>query len=985
MKRKRNAILKAITLAVCLIMLVTFTPQTISAVTAASYGNGFEQIILEENEKPGEEPEYALPEPDYPEIIADKAADHAARLYYKEEMNTLVYMNDDGTETLYMFGMDVKYTDESGEIKDKSTKLALSEEGYYNPDNDIRVNFAKDLENGVSVMYNDIVISVRPAELKESVKQAELQRIALPEEDERERVVYADAFEKADIVYTPTFDGFKEDIVVNEYNGVSEYVFTAFAENARIEGHDIFRGEERIGDIGAVYVLDSEGECTYGVLEAEEIEPGEYILTVSVDAEFLENAAYPVYIDPSVTIYSYDTGLKFIEDAPVYSNSNSAKGGSKYNLCGYVNSNYGYGRVLIKYPGLIYNSVYNHIMANQINSVKVYLREGTGNSISATVTAYPFQETWSESTVKYSNVNINNYNTSSTYAVSKTYTSSPKWWVYNVTETVKAWKNGSFNGGTYGMIFINSNESSSTYYRNFLSTEYTNSSYYPYITMDYTPRIIVTPSTQYMGVGETYQLTANTYPSGVSYTWFSMDNPIATVSNTGLVTAVSQGTTYIIANGNNNVYGTCIVTVIDLYYLAFDYDSSLDIAIGEYHDLAIDVLPLKRTYSIEIDPDSDPCLTLSGNRITGTNIGSALLNLLDEDDNIVDTLVVNVYAGNSDWTVNRVSSQEVTLNNHNTLNDLISQFQVRTRYNGQNVGINQHVIYSVIENDNDINYTLNDETGLFQLVPSLYNNNQPQSYIAHKTGELKIRARCKYNFSAYVDFTVIIECDEMDVYPTEAEVLANGRYIIIPHSDQSGFYHQSDFMTMLSSKGLSINNGSYEEIKATQNGNTVEEFRFNQGWIENIDRQLNSTRYRKLLQLIACSKYCTLWSHGNGNGISCNSQDSSVILTKDMIKSVHDGFFNYTELLFLAPCSTGYTSGTWDDSIMQLFVDKGVNAVVGFENAPRSDNCSNIEQLFYVGLSVANASIEDVYEYIMQNVGNNVTEGFIIRLSDAIE
>jgi uncharacterized protein YjdB len=507
------------------------------------------------------EPEYALPEPEYPEIIADKAADHAARLPFKEEMNTLVYMNPDGTETLYMFGMDVKYTDESGEIKDKSTKLALSEEGYYNPDNDIRVNFAKDLENGVSVTYDDIVISVRPAELKESVKQAELQRIALPEEDERERVVYADAFEKADIVYTPTFDGFKEDIVVNEYNGVTEYVFTAFTENARIEGHDIFRGEEHIGDIGAIYVLDSEGECTYGVLEAEETEPGEYILTVSVDPEFLESAAYPVYIDPSITIYTYTYGPKLIEDAPVYSGSSNANGGNKYNYCGYVSSSLGYGRVLYRLTGLTGDVVYNQIDVTQINSVILHLREASGKSGSATVTARPFLETWTESGVKFSNVNVNNYNSSGTYAASKTYSSSPNWWEFEIKETVKAWKNGTFTA-SYGIILINSNESSSTYYRNFLSTEYTNSNYYPYITMDYTPSIVVTPSTKTMYVGETFQLSASTYPSGISYTWFSMDSSIATVDGTGEVTAVAPGTTYIVANGGSNGSGTCVVTVL---------------------------------------------------------------------------------------------------------------------------------------------------------------------------------------------------------------------------------------------------------------------------------------------------------------------------------------------------------------------------------------------------------------------------------------
>ncbi|MBQ6043744.1 MAG: hypothetical protein IJL41_06340 [Clostridia bacterium] len=348
-KKRLTSVWLAVLITVCLI----FSSNTGAA--AVCFGDSLPVLA---DDKPLE-PEYAFPEPDYPEIIADKTADHAARLYYKEEMNTLVYMNDDGTETLYMFGMDVKYTDENGEIKDKSTKLALPEEGYYNPDNDIRVNFAKDLENGVSVTYNDIVISVRPAELKESVKQAELQRIALPEEDERERVVYADAFEKADIVYTPTFDGFKEDIVVNEYNGVTEYVFTAFTENARIECHDIFRGEERIGDIGAIYVLDSEGECTYGGLDVKETGAGEYLLTVSVDAEFLENATYPVYIDPSVTIYSYGPGPKLIEDAPVYSGSSSSNGGNKYNLCGYVSSSLGYGRVLYRMPGITSDYTYN--------------------------------------------------------------------------------------------------------------------------------------------------------------------------------------------------------------------------------------------------------------------------------------------------------------------------------------------------------------------------------------------------------------------------------------------------------------------------------------------------------------------------------------------------------------------------------------------------------------------------------------------------
>ena len=745
MKRKRNAILKAIALAVCLIMLVTFTPQTISAVTAASYGNDFEQIILEENGKPGEEPEYVLPGPDYPEIIAEKAADHVARLPFKEEMNTLVYMNDNGTETLYMFGMDVKYTDENGEIKDKSTKLALSEEGYYNPDNDIRVNFAKALENGVSVTYNDIVISVRPAELKESAKQAELRKIALPEEDERERVVYADAFEKADIVYTPTFDGFKEDIVVNEYNGVTEYVFTAFTENARIEGHDIFRGEERIGDIGAIYVLDSEGECTYGVLEVEEIGPGEYILTVSVDAEFLENAAYPVYIDPSITIYSYSSGPKLIEDAPVYSGSSSANGGNQYNYCGYIGSSLGYGRVLIKFPGLISNNSYSQTTTQDIISADFFLREASGKSGTASIYCDPFNESWNESSVSSGNVNINNYAHHPSYSVSCSESSSPKWWKYNITNTVKAWKNGTFNSGAYGVILINNNESSTTYYRNFLSTEYTASTYRPFLVFSYSACIddfdLILP------VGASYNLsTSNTYNS---YTWFTSSSYIVGATpntqnpNNCVLSASHPGSAAVtlINNNSNALVTTWAVLIVepiqsgDYFISSAVYSNSPSVFDGAYlspyhkssasnvgyylyksfslvdndcdYISAFGIATLSTGYSRIINKNTNQYVTYLNDSIyqstaNSNGIGQQWLVTQTSDGKIVFVPKGNELKANRKWlTANGISTNAVIAgNSYNGLTEWL--LEPATAYGGAGT-------YNVIDlnssNINDHNYT----------------------------------------------------------------------------------------------------------------------------------------------------------------------------------------------------------------------------------------------------------------------------------------
>ena len=67
-----------------------------------------------------------------------------------------------------------------------------------------------------------------------------------------ERVVYASAFADAKLVYTPTFEGFKEDIVVSRYNGVTEYSFRLLTGGATLkDGTLYYEGKEtaRLGDI----------------------------------------------------------------------------------------------------------------------------------------------------------------------------------------------------------------------------------------------------------------------------------------------------------------------------------------------------------------------------------------------------------------------------------------------------------------------------------------------------------------------------------------------------------------------------------------------------------------------------------------------------------------------------------------------------------------------------------------------------------------
>lgn len=67
--------------------------------------------------------------------------------------------------------------------------------------------------------------------------------------------------------------------------------------------------------------------------------------------------------------------------------------------------------------------------------------------------------------------------------------------------------------------------------------------------------------TDNLQVGQTDTLTATTNPSNVAVKWTSSDNNIATVDNTGKITAVAPGTAKITISTDNGLTATCTVTV----------------------------------------------------------------------------------------------------------------------------------------------------------------------------------------------------------------------------------------------------------------------------------------------------------------------------------------------------------------------------------------------------------------------------------------
>lgn len=101
---------------------------------------------------------------------------------------------------------------------------------------------------------------------------------------------------------------------------------------------------------------------------------------------------------------------------------------------------------------------------------------------------------------------------------------------------------------------------------------------------DYNPGTAVTGvsldvTTTSIVVGATQQLTATVTPgdaTNMNVSWLSTDESVATVSATGLVTAVNAGTAAIVAITRDGVYtDTCLVTVTESLYIGMTYQGGV--------------------------------------------------------------------------------------------------------------------------------------------------------------------------------------------------------------------------------------------------------------------------------------------------------------------------------------------------------------------------------------------------------------------------
>lgn len=519
MKRKTKRTIISWFSIVCLFVnvvpAVTLAEETVAKATKAT--TGLEDLLA--GVVSVEEFYGGLDSQTVPEIIGyDYAVSkaHIQRLYEKEgdHLDTVIFRNADGTETAYVFDYPVKYVDAKGVVQDITLDIADSAVvgGFETANSSAVTTFSRNLSDGIALRGNNTTLSLVPHLPTKSSNAtrsgtATLTADSVAKRIDRKTVAY-EYDSKTTIEYSLTYTGFKEDIVVSEYTGQTEYEFTLYTNGLTLkeingafcltDGSGVLKAT--LGDI-IIFTADEKNN-TMGELSAKTvIENQEYLLTISVDAAYLAapETAYPIRIDPTVELSYDNNGAGAIQDVTL--NSLQGSSGTSGSLLVGLRETYGKSRILMKFPGLNLNALGSNIV---ITEATVELRDLMCETTGLEVSCYVFTgNVWDESTVNWSNVSPDSYSTFlSSYTISYangTQQATAHRYAFDITKAVEGWRTGNYNPNKGILFKASSSVESGTTYKFKTIASYNRSSHKPSLSVTYlTGTNLVSDDTYYL-------------------------------------------------------------------------------------------------------------------------------------------------------------------------------------------------------------------------------------------------------------------------------------------------------------------------------------------------------------------------------------------------------------------------------------------------------------------------------------------------------
>ena len=481
---------------------------------------------------------------------AFRASNHVRRLPEEETLDTFVYLNQDGTKSVYFMEENVKYVDSAGKVQNKDISLKETKNGFTTAQNDVSVFIPMNAANGIQVSHTIGNLKLIP----------ESSLIVVAGKQDGNSILYANYFGKGmSLRYTPLLSGVKEDIILASYTGKHSFQFALdtnglFVYEDAEEGYYVAASQsaEDRYYLGEILVYDAIGRPSMGTMTVRTVTAGaRYVLTVAADPAFLTDAdtIYPVTIDPTITLDSTNGTTKQIWDVPIFSGYPTwTCGAYQYLTLGNAGGNYGTGRAIIKLPGLYESDVFQNTPASDIFSVNFYCSDGSGNASQyISLRAHMGSTTWTESNASWNSVG-SAYETSYDWG---TTVAHGVWTNFNITELAQIWKTNVYIPAA-GFQLIHSDEATREKHKAIHATEYATASYRPYVTMTYRPQISLDVSNLELMIGDQYTLTA-TVSDGLPVRWISTNPNVISVDSDGRITAIHAGQADIIALVTDNM------------------------------------------------------------------------------------------------------------------------------------------------------------------------------------------------------------------------------------------------------------------------------------------------------------------------------------------------------------------------------------------------------------------------------------------------
>lgn len=422
---------------------------------------------------------------------------HIQRLTSEErELNTVTYLNSDGSCTAYIYHDNVKYVDSKGNVVDKSNKLSRVTSGYTNPHNDINVFYPDDFSMGITITHGSYSIRMMPNS-PDLISAGKAVRTRSSKNTVPDVITYDNVFgDDTYIEYTQTFDGFKETIVLEKAIGKSTFSFsvstnglTLLSDNGSIYILDE-TSDKIVGKLNELYIWDSEGSFYEGYYSLLTVK-NKQLYTVQITCESIEsnkNIAYPLYIDPPLTFFADDLGVNII-DTTLFTNYNVSRGTAiTYHIGDYDASTdntttLGTARALVKFGNIISHSSLLHYYENYGGICVKYnftITQSLNNS--ATINAYMYNSYWTESTV-YSDVlwnSVGDFISSTNVGYFDGTSASYPIYQLDITRAIARWRSDTTNKGillklsdeSKKAITVSSSEASQTIHKGYITIDY---------------------------------------------------------------------------------------------------------------------------------------------------------------------------------------------------------------------------------------------------------------------------------------------------------------------------------------------------------------------------------------------------------------------------------------------------------------------------------------------------------------------------------